>query len=294
LIGAALIALPLTCFAQEQPPATPPSAQTEQAAAPANANQAVAKTHLTAARNTLSQVTQLPAAAQLQGDARTQVSQLINNFNELITTQANWKAAYAKVAANLESLLGPSPNDATRPSGTPGAVGTSGVAGMASLDPAIRAKLTEFRSQLDEFQKSAMGASSPAPSSAQASAPDPAATPAAPPATTAPTTSTTTTTSTETTTTPPAKAVEDPQTSESVNLNPQEALQHIEAIEVILGAQSSAQGAAQAAAGAVSTTTTPSGSTRTTITPSNITLTQAQIDELKNHLAELRRLIDKK
>ena len=33
-------------------------------------------------------LTQLPAAAQLTGDARTQVSQLIANFNELITTQA--------------------------------------------------------------------------------------------------------------------------------------------------------------------------------------------------------------
>ena len=64
------------------------------------------KRHLTAARDTLSQLTQLPAAAQLTGDARTQVSQLISNFNELITTNADWRAAYTKLQGNLTALVG--------------------------------------------------------------------------------------------------------------------------------------------------------------------------------------------
>jgi hypothetical protein len=314
LTGIAIVALPLTCFAQAQPPAAPPSAQTEQqAAAPADANQVAAKAHLTAARNTLSQLTQLPAAGQLQGEARAQVSQLINNFNELITTQTDWKASYAKVAANLEALIGPSSDDAARPTGTagatgtPGAVGTSGTTGMAAIDPAVRAKLTEFRSELDEFQKAAQKApqapQAPQAMSGSAAAPAPSAAPSAPAPTPAPPSApsarpaaTPAAPGTERTTAPtaPEKAVEDPQTPDSVNLNPQDILQHIEAMEVIINAQSAAQGAAQAAPGAVSTTTTPSGSTRTTVTPADVTLNQAQIAELKNHLAELRRLVDKK
>ena len=67
---------------------------------------------LTAARDSLSQLTQLPAATQLDGEARAQVAQLISNFNELITTQVQWRASYAKVAANLDALIGPDNTDA--------------------------------------------------------------------------------------------------------------------------------------------------------------------------------------
>jgi hypothetical protein len=54
--GAALLALPLTCFAQAQPPDTPPAAaQTTPSAQPAAppASEDAAKAHLTAARNIL-------------------------------------------------------------------------------------------------------------------------------------------------------------------------------------------------------------------------------------------------
>ena len=43
---------------------------------------AAAKQHLSEARDTLSQLTSMPEAAKLQGDARTQVSQLISSFND--------------------------------------------------------------------------------------------------------------------------------------------------------------------------------------------------------------------
>ena len=114
----------------------------------------------------------MPAAQQLSGDARNQVSQLITNFNELITTSAEWKASYAKVDANVTALLGgqsadespappaaatPAPEAAATPApAAPGAVGTSGTA-SASLDPALKAKLVEFRTHLKEFEKAAGG-----------------------------------------------------------------------------------------------------------------------------------------
>jgi hypothetical protein len=151
--------------------------------------------YLVTARDTLSQLTQLPAAAQLSGEARTQVSQLITNFNELIGNPPDWHTSYQKVAANLTALLGPDNSDAEATGGaattntgatattgaatnsngettpgaatnntgatsTPGAVGTAGSAtGTASveLDPAIRAKLVELRRSLNDFQKAAGG-----------------------------------------------------------------------------------------------------------------------------------------
>jgi hypothetical protein len=166
---------------------TQPGAASSQTTAAAPAGQAAApqvdadaaRQALTAARDTLSQLTQLPAAAQLTGDARTQVGELIANFNELITTKGEWRPSYDKLAANLNSLLGPDAGagaavstmggttTASNPpageganastAGTPGAVGTSGTA-SAQLDPAIRAKLVELRSHLSEFEKASGGA----------------------------------------------------------------------------------------------------------------------------------------
>ena len=113
------------------------------------------------------------------------MAELITNFNELITAPVDWKASYAKVAANLNSLLGPdtmasaagtagmtdskpstgasaptanAPAGATPPAaGTAGAVGTSGTA-TATIDAAVRAKLMELRQRLTEFERAAGGA----------------------------------------------------------------------------------------------------------------------------------------
>ena len=160
-----------------QSPAT--TTQPPDPSAQAKANPDAAKQALTAARDSLAQMTQLPAAQALTGEPRAQVSQLISNFNELITTNAEWKASYAKVEANLNALLGsqgpdesaaPSPAPATAPpsptappssttpptAGAAGAVGTSGTT-TGSLDPGIKAKLAEFRTHLKEFEKAAGG-----------------------------------------------------------------------------------------------------------------------------------------
>ncbi len=147
-------------------PAAPAAAQPSDNQADAEA----ARQALTTARDTLSQLTQLPAAAQLSGEARTQVAQLISNFNELITAQVQWRASYGKVAANLAALIGPegtdpaaianaAPGTATgsSESSTPGAVGTSGTTTI-QVDPAIRAKLIELRRNLTDFEKASGGA----------------------------------------------------------------------------------------------------------------------------------------
>jgi hypothetical protein len=118
-----------------QPSAQEPAAGSE--ATPGSAVQAQptgqvdeegARRALTAARDSLSQMTQLPAAAQLTGEARSQVAQLISNFNELITTQVQWRASYAKVAANLNALLGPDNTDAEAAGGAATMAGSAGTA----------------------------------------------------------------------------------------------------------------------------------------------------------------------
>ena len=72
-------------------------------------------------------------------------------------------------------------------------------------------------------------------------------------------------------------------------------LLHVEALEVILGAQARVQKEATAAAGgAVVSSETPSGSTRTTVTGPDVTLNGQQLEQVKTHLAEMRRLLEKK
>jgi hypothetical protein len=153
----------------QQPPTEPPAA-TSASAGQVDAN--AAKTHLSAARDTLSQIASMPEASKLQGAGRAQVSQLISDFNALITTQSDWRAAYAKVDTDLTSILGSANPDQP--------VGTSGSAGAAEIDPAIRTKLADFRSHLKEFEKAAGGAApaaSPSPSAASAAAPPSGETP---------------------------------------------------------------------------------------------------------------------
>ena len=142
----------------EQTPASPQAGQPS--AAPAGqVDRDAAKQHLSEARESLSQLAALPEAAKLQGETRTLVSQLISNFNELITTQADWKAAYQKVENSLNTLLGAEASEAAaapaaQPTGTawtPSAAGAAaaGTTGSsAGLDPAIRAKLVEFSTHL--------------------------------------------------------------------------------------------------------------------------------------------------
>lgn len=256
---------PSTQAPATQPPTT--GAEPAQQSTPApSANAEEAKQHLTAARNSLSELTQLPAAAQLTGDARTQVSQLITNFNELITTQSEWRASYDKVEANVNALLGPetasgdpAQAQAQPPTGTTGAVGTTGVTAV-NLDPAIKAKLVEFRAHLDKFQKAA-GDGAPAPPASPDAAPAASAAPASAPTTSA------------------------PSTAEPGTMDQESAMRHIEAIEAIVsGGAAPSSSEAGAAAG---TAGTPAGAAAA----SGITLDRTKVEQIRMHLAELRKAI---
>ncbi|MGE5361495.1 MAG: hypothetical protein ACM3NQ_20960 [Bacteroidales bacterium] len=106
-----------------------------------------ALSHLTAARQSLADMTKLPAASHLEGQARNEINQLITNFNALITsTGPDWRQAYDKVQDNLRTLLGA--DNAGQPGEAP--VGTSGSA-AGVLDASIRAKLSDVRQQVNEF-----------------------------------------------------------------------------------------------------------------------------------------------
>jgi hypothetical protein len=155
------------------PPSTAPTTPSEQmqqqpAAQPGQPDQAAARQHLSEARRVLAEVTQLPAAAQLQGEARTQVAQLITSFNALITAQSDWKEKYNAVEQSLNTLVGENAGAAvagttgtTTPNPAPPA-GTSGTTSATSgaavqIDPAIKAKLEEFRKHLTAFNAAAGG-----------------------------------------------------------------------------------------------------------------------------------------
>ena len=228
-----------------------------------------AKRHLTAARDSLAQLTQLPAAAQLTGDTRTQVSQLIGNFNELITAKADWRASYDKVAANVTALIGaesaPAEAAAAAPTGTPGAVGTSGST-AAALDPAIKGKLVEFRTHLMAFEKAAGAAPSGPSDSSSSSSPSSAMTPSssAPPASSAAPSASPSSPSPE----PAASSSPAEQGAAAAQsagkMSQDNPISHIEAIEAIIG----------------------SGS--------KLTLEQAQVEQIRMHLAQLRKAVEKK
>ena len=311
MAAAAIFAMPVSGLAQTAPPSQPPAPPSQPPASQAqpapqqNPGGDAAKGHLTAARNTLSQLTQLPAASQLQGEPRTRVAQLINNFNEMITTKADWRASLTKVDADLDALLNeaptpdePPPTAAVGTSGstTAGAVGTAQrLQGVTRSPAAIEAdgvpqpsrqvrggnerRGGEHSSRVihdvfdhdDRHEYADDAADTASDASYQSQTPP-------------------------TSQTPPASATPDaPPQNRATSESSEEMLRHIEAIEVILSAQAAAQTAAQSAAGgAVGTSGTASGSTRTTVTSSDVKLDANQIAQLRNHLAELRKLAEKK
>jgi len=301
-----------------QPSAASPAAQPQEAAStPAEQSQpqgqidaAAAKQHLMAARDSLSQLTQLPAAAQLAGETRTQVSQLIANFNEMIGATTNWREAYNKVNANLTALVGAESASSASveqpaqpsPTGTPGAVGTTGVA-AGGLDPTLRAKLVEFREHLMKFEQAAGGgsATSETPSSNGATTAPSASSPSAsspsspaPSAASSPAPSTTPAEQTPATTGPQNPPATTATTAPRPDATTQSsAVRHIEAIEAILSGRpassSTSSGSNPAAA------TPPAAATAGTSGASaSVTLNASQLEQIRRHLSELRKAVDKK
>lgn len=301
ITAAALLAVPAAARAQDSPsPTAPPAEQTAAPAPPAESTEpqtpparaaepqpsqgdtSEVKQHLTAARDTLSRLTQLPAASQLTGDARVQVSQLITSFNELITTTTEWRASYAKVQNSLTSLIGEQQADESpAPQAEPaGAVGTSGT---TALDPSIRAKLIEFRTHLRAFEQAAMAAGRPSEPAATATpaapaAPSAGAAPAgtAPPAA-APDAPAPAATGTAGTGTPAPASGAAPNPADA-RQGHSEAERHIAAIEAILSSAGGGSGAAS----------TP-GAPGAAPTAGGAALDAAQIQQVRTHLEALRK-----
>jgi hypothetical protein len=171
-----------------QTPSTPPSPSGGQTATPnqpatgqssaSGVDEAKARDELAAARQSLADLTKLPAATQLQGEQRTAITNFISAFNTFATASTDWKPKFNVVDEQLSALLAgaeggatgtsgapsapgattPSTPDANAPAGTTGSAGsTAETAGAGSTagggyDPSIVAKLQEVRQHLDAFQ----------------------------------------------------------------------------------------------------------------------------------------------
>jgi hypothetical protein len=154
-----------------QPATGEPSAANNPSAS--GVDEATARQELAAARQSLADLTKLPAATQLQGEQRTAVTNFISAFNTFATASTDWKPKFTTVDEQLNALLAATEGGATGTAGTPpgapataapdanapaGTTGsTAGSAGAASTaaggyDPAIIAKLKEVRQHLDAFQ----------------------------------------------------------------------------------------------------------------------------------------------
>jgi hypothetical protein len=146
--------------AAQPPPRSQQPAMTGQTGQQGQDTREAALQQLTAARDALAAITQMPAASQLQGEARTAVNALITNFNALIASKEDWRSPYRQVQQTLATLLGPDPNAPQVPmTGSSDATATTGTSGTSGITlPAdIKAKLTEIRTDLDRFGTLASG-----------------------------------------------------------------------------------------------------------------------------------------
>ena len=175
LAALAMVLVPTLALAQ-----TPPAAQPNPAAE-----------HLSAARTALNKALNAPAPS---GEAFKKLTELKTQYIALERAASKASPQWATHASAIDLLVTDLIGARAAESG---AVGTSGPAGAAHLDPAIVANLQEFRTHLTAFSAAMSGVAPP---------PAPAAAPTTPPVTTSPATTTppATVMPPATTTTPPA------------------------------------------------------------------------------------------
>jgi hypothetical protein len=279
-----------TAGTQSQTSSTPQSGQ--------GRDEAAARQALMQAKDALTEVTTMPEAAKLQGQARTQVVEVINGFNALLTAEANWFEKYQDVERSLTQVLGPQ-DSATGTSGSGEATGTgtsgsaTGTTASSSDMPApIRAKLALFRQRLTEFARAAGAPAAGGTASSMSGATG----------TSGSTTSGSTSTQSGTTGAQSATGTGTTGSQSATGSTSGETLeQHIDAISDLIQ-QALSQSAASATAGTTGTsgttgsgsTTTGSGTTGTTgTTPTaigSVTMDRATVDQIQSHLQRLREL----
>jgi hypothetical protein len=138
-------------------------------------DQEAVRQHLSAARQSLAELTQLPAAGELQGEQRQQIADFISRFNEFATATTDWREKYERVDESLDGILDGADQPGVAAGATAGAAGATagaeaaagaeagagtqadaGAAGTAGagadFDPTIIAKLRETRQHLDAFE----------------------------------------------------------------------------------------------------------------------------------------------
>ena len=99
------------------------------------ANQEAVRQHLSSAREALAELTKLPAASQLQGEQRQQVAKLIGDFNTFATATTDWRPKYETIDRELDQILGIGATGSTGSmSGSPSgsAAGASGSTGAST------------------------------------------------------------------------------------------------------------------------------------------------------------------
>jgi hypothetical protein len=134
-----------------------PQAPSGTAAPAANGRQAAIRQHLSAAQQSLAEMTKLPAATQLQGDVRTSVASFISEFNAFATASSDWKAKYQVASASLDKMLASAaaaPAPAAAPAAPAPAAGAPAPAaeGPGTWDPTVVEKLKDVRKHLDNFE----------------------------------------------------------------------------------------------------------------------------------------------
>ena len=260
--------------ATQQQQQQPPTSTTQSQATPTEGqgrNGAAARQALLQARDSLTEVTTMPEASRLQGQARTNVVEIINTFNGLLTAESDWYEQYQDVDRRLASMLGLQSDTTAGTSGSASgeATGTAGssTAGV-DIPPAIRTKLVEFRQHLAEFARAA-GAPGAGASHEQGSGSD----------------------LTGQSGTSGTSGSSPSQSSETLD-------QHIDAISDLIQ-QSLSQSASAETSGASTTGSGTEGTAGTSGSTSasrrgTVTLDRATIDQIQSHLQRLRELAKSK
>jgi len=213
-------------------------------------DEAGARQELVQAKEALTELTKLPEASQLQGEARNGVIQIINSFNALVTADTNWYDRYQEVQQHLTRVLGS--DVAGSAASESGSVGTSGST-PTEMPAAVRTKLVEFRQRLSAFGKAAGAPDHPAAAGTGSSA------------------------GTTGSTTSPQSDPKAPASGETVQ-------QHVDAIADLV---QKALNSSPAPAG--STTTGTSGTAGAT-PAATVTVERATLEKIQSHVQRLRQL----
>ncbi|HSK11328.1 MAG TPA: hypothetical protein VK911_17220 [Vicinamibacterales bacterium] len=252
-------------------------------------NEAEARQRLVEARESLAELAKMPEAGQLQGQPRTEVTEMISNFNALLTAEENWYEQYKLVMQNLHNVLGPASEGAAGTAGTTGSTaGTTGTTAGEEVPAALREKLTEFRERIMAFGRAAGAPDVMGGVSGRTSG---SASPAG--------SATAGTSGAAGTTAGAAQSSGAAQTAAGTSSASDTLEYHLDAISSIIQESLSGQPTAPGAAGTTGSTSgttgsTTSGTTGSAGTPGAVTIEREKLDRIQSHLQRVREIAREK